>query len=93
MTTVAADALPFSEWDPRTKKWRVAVRGEDRRVQGVAETKYAKNYDEQSSWTRRFLATRPGATFDDKGRLLISTEDLEQAMKNLQDRYDRWLGK
>lgn len=90
--TQYADALPFSEWDPKTKKWRVAVRGEDRRVQGVAEEKHAKDYNAQSSWTRRFLATRPGATFDDKGRLLISTEDLELAMKNLQDRYDKWAG-
>lgn len=91
--TEYADGLPFSEWDAKTKRYRVAVRGEDRRVSDRWAEKKSREYNSKASWTRRFLCTRPGATFDANGKLIISTEDLELAMKNLQDRFDKWAGK
>ena len=87
-----ADALPFSEWDEKTKKWRVAVRGEDRRVGERVREKAAKRFNSQESWTRRFLAQRPGAQFDERGRLIIGEDELLEMMKKFEDRFNQWAG-
>jgi hypothetical protein len=51
---------------PKTKKWRVAVRGDAR----IVTEKLQKQYNTADAWERRRAASAKDAKFDAKGKLI-----------------------